>query len=68
MEDSSLDSFLDADESESAAGSDTTDESESAESTYAWDPEGAACEGCGAVVERRWRDDGDLVCDACKSW
>lgn len=36
--------------------------------TYTWSPDGAACAACGAVVERRWREDGDLVCPACKSW
>ena len=49
--------------------------------TYRWTPEGAACESCGRVVERRWAadesddsddsDDGDavaFVCDDCKEW
>jgi len=36
--------------------------------TYAWSPEGAACAECGEVVERRWTQDGVLVCGACKSW
>ena len=36
--------------------------------TYRWTPEGAACESCGSVVERRWVDDGAFVCDDCKEW
>ena len=44
--------------------------------TYRWTPEGAACESCGCVVERRWvdgdgADDHDapaFVCDDCKEW
>lgn len=39
-----------------------------AESTMSWSPDGAACESCGDVVERRWRDDGRLVCLDCKEW
>jgi hypothetical protein len=41
---------------------------EPAESTYSWSPAGATCASCGATVERRWRDEGDLVCADCKSW
>lgn len=36
--------------------------------TSTWTPEGAPCAACGAVVERRWRQDGALVCPACKTW
>lgn len=39
-----------------------------AESTMDWTPDGAACAACGATVERRWRDDGRLVCLDCKQW
>lgn len=48
-------------ESESAAV-------ELAVSTYAFAPDGAPCAACGAVVEKRWRDDGELVCPECKAW
>ena len=41
---------------------------EPAVSTYAFSPDGATCAACGAVVEKRWRDDGDLVCPDCKQW
>ena len=37
-------------------------------STYAFSPDGAPCGACGTVVEKRWRDDGDLVCPDCKQW
>ncbi|WP_254279824.1 DUF7573 domain-containing protein [Haloarcula marina] len=39
-----------------------------ATTTYAWSPDGAACGACGTAVERRWRQDGDLVCPDCKEW
>lgn len=39
-----------------------------AESTYAWGGAGAECEDCGAVVDRRWRDEEALVCAECKAW
>lgn len=39
-----------------------------AESTMDWTPGGAACAACGSTVERRWRDDGELVCLGCKTW
>lgn len=39
-----------------------------ATSTMDWTPDGAACESCGTAVERRWRDDGRLVCPECKQW
>ena len=54
-----------------AVGSDTEESSETvtpATSTYAWSPSGTPCDACGASVERRWRDEGDLVCGDCKSW
>ncbi|MFC5970855.1 hypothetical protein ACFPYI_05865 [Halomarina salina] len=39
-----------------------------AESTMDWTPGGAACGACESTVERRWRDDGRLVCIDCKNW
>lgn len=51
-----------ADLSDGAADVDST------ASTYAWTPGGTECVGCGCIVERRWRDDGRLVCIDCKSW
>lgn len=41
---------------------------EPAGATYDWTPGGAACEACGVVVERRWRDEDALVCEDCKNW
>ncbi|GCF13945.1 hypothetical protein Harman_18800 [Haloarcula mannanilytica] len=79
-EDASLDDFLDGGDSEdegSASEGGTakpeddpadSDTVEPAVTTYAWSPEGAACAECGEVVERRWTQDGDLVCGACKCW
>ncbi len=37
-------------------------------STLDWRPSGAPCAACGQPSERRWRDDGDLVCSSCKTW
>ncbi len=39
-----------------------------AESTYRWSGAGARCDGCGAHVERLWRDEAGLVCGDCKEW
>ncbi|MBX0295375.1 DUF7573 domain-containing protein [Haloarcula nitratireducens] len=39
-----------------------------ATTTYAWSGEGAACGACGGTVERRWQQDGSLVCADCKEW
>ena len=39
-----------------------------AATTYAWSPAGAPCQACGSTVDRRWRDDGALVCENCKDW
>lgn len=36
--------------------------------TCEWTPGGAACEACGATVERRWRDGAARVCADCKEW
>ena len=41
---------------------------EPASPTFDWTPGGAACAACGEHVERRWADDGRLVCAACKGW
>ena len=63
----------DADDAASAAGTEPAAEAETADippakTTYAWDGEGAACEACGETVERRWQQDGGLVCIECKEW
>ncbi|MBX0322986.1 hypothetical protein EGH21_08090 [Halomicroarcula sp. F13] len=39
-----------------------------ATTTYAWSDEGTQCASCGEVVERRWQQDGSLVCVDCKEW
>ncbi|WP_423743237.1 hypothetical protein V5735_09095 (plasmid) [Haladaptatus sp. SPP-AMP-3] len=65
------------DETTDADGSATNHESperpdeadvEPARATYDWMPDGAACTRCGAAVEKRWRDDGGMVCADCKEW
>jgi len=59
-EDASLETF--------ASGSETDTETPRATTTYAWSADGAACGACGEVVQRRWQQDGSLVCPACKEW
>ena len=43
-------------------------DAEPATATYRWQPDGAACEACGATTERQWLDDGAFVCPDCKQW
>ena len=55
-----------------AAGAEADDETASvvtpATTTYAWSDEGTTCEACGDPTERRWHQDGALVCPDCKEW
>lgn len=74
-EDASLDSFAaddsdseERDDSDAAELSSEEQAVEPATSTYEWSPDGRECEQCGDTVERRWRDDEALVCQACKEW
>ncbi|MFB6091221.1 MAG: hypothetical protein ABEJ97_09205 [Halobellus sp.] len=53
--------------------SDETDEPETvkpATATYRWEPEGAECAVCGAIVERLWsgEEGRGQVCADCKDW
>ncbi|WP_459191254.1 DUF7573 domain-containing protein [Halosimplex sp. J119] len=41
---------------------------EPAVSTYTWSGDGGVCDACGETVDRRWRQDDDLVCPDCKDW
>ncbi|ACV11569.1 conserved hypothetical protein [Halorhabdus utahensis DSM 12940] len=41
---------------------------EPATTTSEFAPAGAECDACGASIDRRWYQDGDLVCAACKDW
>lgn len=41
---------------------------EAAASTYAWSGDGGVCGACEETVDRRWRQDGALVCPDCKEW
>lgn len=77
-EDASLDDFLpdDGDEEPSAAvdsAADAPDDPtpgapiEPATSTSRWSPDDT-CTACDERAPRRWRDDGGLVCAACKIW
>ena len=68
-DDTTLDGFGGGDgEDEIDAENSPKTDTEPAQSTYAWSPTGESCEACGTTVERRWRDDGILVCEDCKEW
>ncbi|MFC6975329.1 hypothetical protein ACFQL1_12805 [Halomicroarcula sp. GCM10025709] len=54
--------------SEGVAESEDSSGVEPATTTYAWTGDGAVCSACDEVVERRWEQDGALVCSACKAW
>jgi len=66
----SLEDFLGGETATMDATSDGNEDDEvtPATTTYAWDGDGAACEACGEVTERRWQHDGALVCVSCKEW
>lgn len=77
--DATLEDFLDPGEHEPSAtatgesGSDnhddkTADFEERPPPTMSYRPDSGTCEACGAVVERRWRDEAGLVCSDCKRW
>lgn len=72
MEDASLEDFLggedDASGDESEDATDDAPDAATASPVYAFDPAGAPCAACGAVVRRRWRRDGALVCPDCTDW
>ncbi len=71
MRDRSLEEFVGG-EAEAGESDVDVDEDEGdvepATVTYGWSPEGAPCDACETVVERRWRDGDDAVCSACKNW
>lgn len=78
-DDASLDEFLSegpGDEAESdteppgetAADGRSSDSVEPATTTYEFAPDGAECPSCGRTVDRRWQQDGSLVCGECKDW
>lgn len=41
---------------------------EPAVSTATWTPGGGVCKVCDSTTERRWRENGTLVCVDCKDW
>lgn len=53
---------------ESADSGESRVDEEAFAPTTDWHAEGRECEQCGAVVERRWRQDGAMVCPPCKDW
>ena len=70
-EDRSLTDFAgdtDTNETEATADTSVDYDTEPANVTYRWQPNGATCADCGTTTERGWRDDGAFVCPDCKSW
>ncbi|MFW5950183.1 MAG: DUF7573 domain-containing protein [archaeon] len=78
-EDATLDAFIGAEDGtdrEDSEPADTRDTAcrpepetvEPATTTFAFAPSGASCERCGDTVEKRWGQDGALVCVDCKEW
>ena len=72
MSDHSLDEFARDSESDDAEsverGQPESTTVDPAVATAAVSPDGAPCESCGEAVPRRWHDDGEYVCPACKEW
>jgi hypothetical protein len=83
--DRSLDEFAGAAEGSGDGGDDTdgttTVDATPSRPTMRWAADGAACDACGTVVSRRWRDgeaprasgsrpsaDAAFVCADCKEW
>lgn len=46
---------------------DSTDAADAAPVTSSWS-DASVCEACGEAASRRWLDDGERVCAACKRW
>jgi hypothetical protein len=72
-DDTSLSEFVRDDGGDPHDGDDPHEEEDGGDpdlavSTSDYRSDGADCEACGATVERRWRDDGALVCADCKAW
>ena len=69
-EEASLTDFLDAGESagDRTESSEPASAVEPATTTYAFTPGEGVCAVCETPAERRWQQDGDLVCPACKDW
>jgi len=57
-----------ADTPEAATAAPDANDVDPAVPTATWTTDAAPCDRCGERVERRWLDDGALVCAACKAW
>ncbi len=77
--DATLEDFLDAGKrgssdattggsTEERPDDETSDIEKQVAPTLSHRPGGDVCAVCGAVVERRWRDEEGFVCSDCKSW
>lgn len=53
---------------EVAVDSDPASDSVEPATTYEFAPDGVECASCGRTVDRRWQQDGSLVCGGCKDW
>lgn len=65
-DDVTLDAFA-AGEAGSEEEADSVDATDAAPVTSSWS-DASVCEACGEAAGRRWLDDGERVCAACKRW
>jgi formylmethanofuran dehydrogenase subunit E len=67
-DDATLDAFAPEEtESEPEDESDSPDATDATPVTSSWS-DASVCEACGEAAGRRWLDDGERVCAACKRW
>jgi hypothetical protein len=67
VEDATLNDFQSV-EDDSPNGDTLESDIDPAAITYAYSPDGATCEACGIVVERRWSQGDSMVCSSCMEW
>ncbi len=67
-DDATLDVFASEEtRSEEEDESDSVDATDPTPVTSSWS-DASVCEACGEAAGRRWLDDGERVCAACKRW
>jgi len=64
-DDATLDAFARADDERES--DDYADEPAATPVTSSWS-DASVCAACGEAAQRRWLDDGEFVCAACKRW
>lgn len=66
-DDATLDAFSPEETESEEEESDSDDTTDAAPVTSSWS-DASVCEACGEDAGRRWLDDGERVCAACKRW